>query len=120
MRGVGLIPPGMGKVHSFLTFFKNRKTGKRKHDFIFKNNNDTFKCGIHLTVRVCTTKRLFAEHVFIKISYCVLKIIILKMKKNIEFFNLGGLSFESFLAIWPPQYKFLINEFVMKKVCTRN
>ena len=29
-----------------------------------KTNNDTFKCDIHLTVRVCTTKRLFSEHVF--------------------------------------------------------
>ena len=38
-----------------------------------KTNNDTFNCNIHLTVRVCTTKRFFSEHVFIKISYCVLK-----------------------------------------------
>ena len=75
-----------------------------------KTNNDTFKCDTHLTVGVCTTKRFFSEHVFIKISYCVFKIMILKMKKN-----LCGLSTERFLAIWPSQYKFLTNEFLMKK-----
>ena len=47
-----------------------------------KTNNDTFKRDIHLTVRVCTTKRLFSERVFIKISYCVFKITILKMKNK--------------------------------------
>ena len=47
----------------------------------------TLKCDIHLTVRVCTTKRFFSEHVFIKISYCVFKIMILKMtiEKTISF-----------------------------------
>ena len=49
-----------------------------------KTNNDTFKCDIHLAVRVCTTKRFYSEHVFIKISYCVFKIMILKMKKKLE------------------------------------
>ena len=42
---------------------------------------------------------------------------ILKMKKNWKFLNLCGLSTESFLAIWPSQYKFLTNEFLMKKEC---
>ena len=37
---------------------------------------------LYLTVRVCTTKRFFSEHVFIKISYCVFKIMILKMKQK--------------------------------------
>ena len=36
-------------------------------------------------------------------------------KKKQKFLNLCGLSTESFLAIWPPQYKFLINEFLIKK-----
>ena len=48
--------------------------------------NDTFKCDIHLTVRVCATKRCFSEHVFIKISYCVFKNMILKMKKKTRSF----------------------------------
>ena len=83
-----------------------------------KTNNDTFKCGLHLTVRVCTTKRFFSEHAFIKISYCVFKIMMLKMKKRQMFLDLCGLSTESFLAIWPSQYKSLIIEFFfMKKVC---
>ena len=42
---------------------------------------------------------------------------ILKMKKKIKFLNLCGLSTESFLAIWPSQYKFLINEILIKKIC---
>ena len=42
------------------------------------------------------------------------------MKNNYKFLNLCGLSTESFLAIWPSQYKFLINEFFIKKVCRRN
>ena len=37
---------------------------------------------------------------------------ILKMKQKLE---VCGLSSESFLAIWPSQYKFLTNEFLMKK-----
>ena len=45
-----------------------------------KTNNDTFKCGLHLTVRVSTTKRFLSEHV---ISYCAFKIMILKMKKRL-------------------------------------
>ena len=73
-----------------------------------KTNNYTFKCDIHLTVRVCTIKRFFSEHVFIKISHCVFKIMLRKMKKkNYKFLNLCGLSTENFLAIWPSQYKFL-------------
>ena len=40
---------------------------------------------------------------------------ILKMKKNWKFLILCGLSTERFLAIWPFQYKFLINEFLMEK-----
>ena len=32
-------------------------------------------------------------------------------KKNRKFLNFCGLSTESFLAIWPSQYKFLRNEF---------
>ena len=60
-----------------------------------KADNDTFKCDIHLTVRVCITKGFFSEHVFIKqfvsqkgsflnmsFSHCVFKIMILKMKKK--------------------------------------
>ena len=43
---------------------------------------DTYESDIHLTVRVCTTKRLFSEQVFIKISYCVFKCMMLKMKKE--------------------------------------
>ena len=41
--------------------------------------------GIGLTVRVCTTKKFFSQHVFIKISNCVFKIMILKMKKKPSF-----------------------------------
>ena len=37
------------------------------------------------------------------------------MKNSYKFFNLCGLSTESFLASWPSQYKFLINEFLIKK-----
>ena len=67
-------------LDSFLTFSYNRTTGKRNMVLWLKTNNDTQY--IHLTVRVCTTKRFFSEHVFIKISYCVFKIMILKMKKK--------------------------------------
>ena len=38
-----------------------------------------------------------------------------KRKKNYKCLNLCGLSTESFLAIWPSQYKCLINEFLTKK-----
>ena len=54
-----------------------------KHTIV-KNKQRHFQLWFHLTVRVCTTKRLFLEHVFIKISYCVFKIMILKMKKKLE------------------------------------
>ena len=37
-----------------------------------------------------------------------------------KFLNLCGLNTESFLAIWPSQYKFLANEFLIKKVCKAN
>ena len=36
-------------------------------------------------------------------------------KKMYKFLNLCGLSTESFLAIWPSQYKFFVNEFLIKK-----
>ena len=78
-------------------------------------NNNTFKCGLHLTVRVCTTKRLFSEHVFIKISYCVFKIMILKIKKDHKFLSLCGLSTQSFLMIWLSQYKFLVQVSISSK-----
>ena len=57
-------------------------------------------------------KKIFCEHVFIKISYCVFKIMKMKKKTNVKFLNLGT---ENFLAIWPYQYKFLLNEFLIKK-----
>ena len=42
------------------------------------------------------------------------------MEKKIKsFFSLCGLSTESFLAIWPSQYKFLIYEFLIKKYVFR-
>ena len=53
---------------------------------------------LYLTVRVRTTKRFFSEHVFIKISYCVFKIMILKMKQKLEVFYLCGSSTESFFS----------------------
>ena len=36
-------------------------------------------------------------------------------KKDYKFLYLSDLSTEGFLAIWPSQYKFLINEFLIKK-----
>ena len=36
-------------------------------------------------------------------------------EKNYKFLNLCSLSTETFLAIWPSQYKFLENEFLIKK-----
>ena len=65
-------------------------------------------------------KKIFSEHVFIKISYCVFKIMILKMKKEKQKKlegNLCGFSTESFLAIWLSQHKFLTNEFLIKEKC---
>ena len=66
-----------------------------------KTNNDTFKCGLHLTVRVCATKIFFSKHVFIKISYCVFNIMKCteNEKKIKSFLHLCGLSTESFSAI---------------------
>ena len=40
---------------------------------LLRTNSNTFKSDIHLTVRVCTTKRFFSEHIFIKTSCCVFK-----------------------------------------------
>ena len=54
-----------------------------------------------------------------KISYCIFKIVIKNEEKNYKFLNLCCLSTESFLAIWPSQYKFLINEFLIKE-CVNN
>ena len=99
----------------YTKFLNSFLTGKRKHGLCLKTNNNTFNCGLHSTVRVCTTKRAFSEHVFIKINYSVFKIMILKM--NNEFLNLYGLSTESFLEIWPSQDKFLTNESLIKKKC---
>ena len=83
-----------------------------------KTNNDTFKCGLHLTVRVCTTKRFFSEHAFIKISYCVFKIMMLKMKKRQMFLDLCGLSTESFFGNLAVPVQVSYNRvFFMKKVC---
>ena len=45
-----------------------------------------------------------------KISYCIFKITIKKMKKKIiSFLASVACVAESFLAIWPSQYMFLIN-----------
>ena len=41
------------------------------------------------------------------------------MKKYYKFLNLCSLSTASFLVIWPSQYKFLINEFVIKRCVFR-
>ena len=38
------------------------------------------------------------------------------MKKKYKFLDLCGLSTESFLEIWPSQFKFLADEFLTKKV----
>ena len=103
-------------LKSFVTtglyiFLKIEQQTKEKKVLWLKANNTTFECG-------CTTKRFFSGHVFIKISYCIFKIMILKMKKNYKFFNLCSLNTDSFLVIWPSQYKFLTNEFLIKKcVC---
>ena len=37
------------------------------------------------------------------------------MEKNYKFLNLCSVSTETFLAIWSSQYKFLINEVLIKK-----
>ena len=46
----------------------------------------------------------------------VFKIMILKMKIKRKFLNLCGLITESFLEIWPSQYKFLIRKKLMYMV----
>ena len=56
---------------------------KRKHSFTVETNSNTFKCHFHLTERVCTTERFFSKHVFLHISYCILKIT--TKEKNISF-----------------------------------
>ena len=69
-------------------------------------------------------ERFRFEHVFIKISYCIFKIVKVlnyKMKEKFKFLNLRGLSTESFLAIWLSQYKYLIKEFLIGNcVCQGN
>ena len=91
-----------------LTIEQQAKKNKNKHDFIVKNKLRRFKTSLHLTVRVCTTKGSFSEHVFIKISCCTLKIMISVFfhKHNLPLtLTLCGLSSESFLVFWPSQYK---------------
>ena len=82
--------------------------GKRKHGFIVKTNN-SFECGLYLAVRVCTTKGFFSEHVFIKVRYRIFKIVILKVKSFLT-------SVAQVPKVWPSQYKFIINEFLIKKL----
>ena len=58
---------------------------------------------IHYKQNGITVLVLFSEHVFLKISYCVFKILIRKWKKNYKPLILRGLSTENFLAIWLSQ-----------------
>ena len=60
-------------LNSFLTFFQ--KQGRESTVLHLEQIDDTFKCSLHLTVRVCTTKKIFfSEHVLSNLVYCVLKI----------------------------------------------
>ena len=60
-------------------------------------------------------KRLFSEQCIYQNYLLYLKNNDTENEKNYKFLNLFGLSTESFLEIWLSQYKFLSNEFLMKK-----
>ena len=41
-------------------------------------------------------EKILSEHILIKISYCIFKIVIRKWEKDCKFLNLRGLSSENF------------------------
>ena len=70
-------------LNSFLTFFlKQSKRQKENTVWWLKTNNDTFKFDFLLTIRIFTMERFFTEYVFIKVRYCIIKIVIRKSRKN--------------------------------------